>query len=325
MAAGSGRSPWRHPWEQLNTKVQPFFGSHGVLIDQAIYTSVRGPQREEYQLAAQSSGISQPETAQLSRWGPAHDSLLEPGSPFGCASFLRLEPQGRYVVGYTVAAGQEYSQRSGPRVYTHFLIVSSEDFHRFACNPFRILDAALARDLYAVHEPVPAQLEPLELVGSAQSLNRPETALLMQVWPLHQLARILDGVVGGHPTYLLFDGQAGPLLRGIVNLLPKSHRTKLSFTAGLRPSPRRPFQLHWVPPAAAPEALPRQERKHSRKDDQHLVIVDLHSQDEGSYEPQQQWTRHVLDLAGSNDLLAMQRAVDDEAAMELDRLSPAAR
>src|SRR5687768_15734679 len=104
------------------------------MLDQALFTSVRGSRLEGYQLAARSAGIGEAEVRELSRCSPGHDALLDPREGAESVNFHRLE-SGRYCVSRTVKAGAEYSGREGPRIATNLLVCDDGVFHRFAFNP----------------------------------------------------------------------------------------------------------------------------------------------------------------------------------------------
>ncbi len=96
-----------------------------IRVQQAIFTSARGPQLDGYQLTSRSEGISDNIAVELSQWGPPHDTLLKSDESATSINFHPLS-DGRYCLSRTIHAGQEYSSRTGARVYTQMLIIPPE-------------------------------------------------------------------------------------------------------------------------------------------------------------------------------------------------------
>jgi hypothetical protein len=211
-------------------------------IQQAIFTSVRGAAMDGYQLVAASPEISDDETKELEAWGPAHDSLLDPRPRARSVNFHRLA-SGRYCVSLTTALDAEYSGRGGCQVYTHSLVVEPEVLRRFANNPFRIVEAALAAEQLTPHEQVPAALEPLELPGAASPVNTVLLARLARRPGPAAMARLVAETLRHKFVSVACRDPAREVLGGVINLLPVECRPEFSFTTGLRHSARRPFRL----------------------------------------------------------------------------------
>ena len=219
------------------------------MLDQAIFTSVRGRQMDGYQLAVASPGVSAEEAKELSIWGPAHDSLLDERSGARSINFHRLE-SGRFCISLTTALGAEYSGRGGCQVYTHSLLAPPEDLLQFANDPFRLLDAALAGGRIQPSEALPKSLEAFSLVGGATAVNETlVTRLVRQVGPC-ALGRLAAAALGDVPVAVASQAPARLLFAGLLNLLPVECRVEFSFTTGLRHSPRRPYRLVSLSPDA---------------------------------------------------------------------------
>ncbi|HEY2826239.1 MAG TPA: hypothetical protein VGJ04_01455 [Pirellulales bacterium] len=211
-------------------------------IEQAIFTSARTQHGAGYQLVAQSSGVTAEQARELAIWGPSHDALDPTRDEQSSVNFHHLAC-GTYCISKTVASGEEYSSRGGARVYTQFLLVPPAVLARFENNPFAVLRAAWAKGVLAVCDDLPSALEPFTLAGRAS---------LVDEGLLAQLANQLGpDRVGGLVSAALLPGVkllAGAthyetMLGGLLNFLPVECRSELTFTTGLRFSPRRPFQL----------------------------------------------------------------------------------
>ncbi|MBW3596696.1 MAG: hypothetical protein KY475_05410 [Planctomycetes bacterium] len=262
------------------------------MIDQAIFTSVRGREMDGYQVAVASSGVSAEEAKELAMWGPAHDSLLHPRPGARSINFHPLE-SGRFCISLTTALGAEYSGRGGCQVYTHSLLVDSQQLRQFACDPFRLIDAAMAGGRVPAPAEVPKSLAPFSLIGGAAAVNATLlTRLLRQVEPL-ALGRLLSATLGEQPMAVVSRTPSRLLFAGLLNLLPVECRSEVSFTTGLRHSPRRPYQLVSLPEDAselrrAPQSLP-------------FAVIDLASEPApgGAGHP---WADYVVSVLKQNHL-----------------------
>ena len=272
-------------------------------LAQAIFTSMRGPSRDGYQLAVASDGLSREDARAVSQWGPAHDALRDAGALAESFQFHPL-PSGSYCLSRTTHQGPEYSGRGGPRVFTQSFVLSPEVLRRFANHPFRVFEALVASGRFATSETRP--LEAFALPGTA-SVIRPNDLSRLQITPgpdtmLWLVERIGDSapwaIVARQPVLLL--------LRGLLDLLPVARRLDFSFCTGLRDSPRRPFRL-----LLADQADPRECRQWQRAGRTVLDLADDNSDAElASREPtdpahrqtHQLWRQgHWADLANLLD------------------------
>ena len=252
-------------------------------IQQAIFTSARSDQMDGYQLIAASEGIPSPQRDELSGWAPAHDSLLNPTSRLGSINFHRLS-SGEFCLSKTVPAGAEYSGRSGPRVYTTFLLLTPEQFRRFAHQPFRVLDAAIAGGNLRVARSLSETLPCVKLRGRASA------ALSSVLEPLcdPQLRRpvlALAAALAKGNVIVHAESRLRQTLDRLFNLLPLHSRADVSFATGLKPSPQRPLKLL----AAAGEGM---QLKTVAKQ-QNAAVVDL---DDAVSEAPSGWWSVVDDL-----------------------------
>jgi hypothetical protein len=213
-----------------------------VLIEQAIFTSAESDHAVGYHLAARSPGLDEADARELTVWGPSHDSL-ESGSLANAASvnFFRL-PSGSYCVSKSQLAGEEYSRR-GLRTYTNCLVVSPDVLARFSNNPFALLRAAWAKGLLKVCDTVPTQLVPFQLAGRAAPVDEGLIGQLIEQCGAAAIGRLIEAALGDKPVVLLGVQKPEATVAGLLNLLPLSCRRELSFTTGLKYSPRRPFHL----------------------------------------------------------------------------------
>ena len=215
-------------------------------IPQAIFTSLRGQRMAGYQLAAMSEEIGDDLAHELNLWGPAHDSLLDESSEEPCVNFHPLGAE-HYCLSLTSSAGAEYSSRGGARVYTQMFVLPREGLARFYNNPFLVLRAIEASGRAAAYDELPQRLRSIPLVGQAGEADlSPLGEQLEQLGPepLSSLATaVLESPSVGVATVL----SARSLFSALFRLLPTEERLRVSFTTGLRHSPRRPFRLFLLP------------------------------------------------------------------------------
>jgi len=215
-------------------------------IPQAIFTSLRGQRMAGYQLAATSEEIGDDLARELNVWGPAHDSLLDESAEEPSVNFHPLGAE-HFCLSLTSSGGAEYSGRAGARIYTQMFILSREALARFDNNPFLILRAIESAGRAAVYDELPQRLRSIPLVGHAgeADVSRLEQQLeQLESEPLISLATaVLESPSVGLATSL----SARSLVSALFRLLPREKRLKVSFTTGLRHSPRRPFRLFLLP------------------------------------------------------------------------------
>src|SRR5687768_13035354 len=91
-----------------------------VVLEQALFTSLRSASNEGYQIAAHSEGVDEAARGELVAWGPSHDSL-QPG--IGCEGSCNGHSlaDGRWCLSLTRSASDEYSGR-GRNVATWTLL-----------------------------------------------------------------------------------------------------------------------------------------------------------------------------------------------------------
>jgi hypothetical protein len=215
-------------------------------IEQAIFTSAKTDSAAGYHVVAQSVGVLKEDARELSVWCPSHDALLEAGTEAVSFNFHPL-PSGAYCLSRTLPAGWEYSGRGGMRVYTHCLIVPPEVLARFANNPFALLQAALAAGVMEIRRPLPKNLEPLTLVGRATPVDQTLLIRLSNNPGPHAMAVLVQAARSAVCLAVAGDPTPSELFAGVINCLPPSCRTFLSFSTGLKFSLRRPFHLIALP------------------------------------------------------------------------------
>jgi hypothetical protein len=218
----------------------------GPAIEQAIFTSVRGRTMDGYQVAAASPGVTADEAQELAVWGPAHDSLLDPRPGAQSINFHPLKSD-RFCVSLTTALDLEYSGRGGCQIHTHNLVAAAETLARFANDPFRLLEAALAAGKLAAVAKIPSSLESFHLLGGASAVNGALLARLARHPGPAAVARFVEAALQHRVLAVKSQAPLRQLFAGLFNVLPVECRLEFPFTTGLRHSSRRAFRLSPLP------------------------------------------------------------------------------
>jgi GTPase-associated protein 1 len=215
-------------------------------LEQAIFTSVKSSRLEGYQLAAASSGVSPAIAQELTVWGPAHDSLWDTRRDARSINFHPLTT-GDYCLSCTTLAGEEYSGRGGGRVYTQMFVVARRVLERFAFDPFLIVRALSAAGRLVIHDTVPERLPTVPILGRS---DKPEPTLVSQV--LDEVGskvfdEVVDAVANSPTAAVQTSGHVERLFEAVLHAFAPDDRLTISFTTGLKNSPRRPFKLCVLP------------------------------------------------------------------------------
>lgn len=213
------------------------------MIEQAIFTSAKTDRSRGYQLVAVSPGVGGEDARALAAWGPSHGSLCDAGPSGSSVNFHPL-PSGRWCIGRSVAAGEEYSGRGGHCVYTRSFVIDAETFTRFANNPFEVLRAIRNRGLLRVDEPAAAILPPIELPGDSPPVDEGLLANSVDQLGAARVAWLVDSLIGAESLVIVGAQNRELLLAGLLNCFPVECRPELSFATGLAYSPRRCFRIN---------------------------------------------------------------------------------
>jgi hypothetical protein len=215
-------------------------------IPHAIFTSLRGERLEGYQLAATSEEVTEELARELNTWGPAHDSLLDEHSLEPSVNFHPLSAD-YYCLSVTRSAGAEYSGRAGGRIYTQMFLLSPEALARFGNNPFLIRRAIQAAGRELVLAEPPSRLRSFPLVGRAGDSDAEDSEQLLEQVSPEVLQKLAKMVVENPAVALAAQDPLPALFAALFQRLTPEQRLQVSFTTGLRHSPRRPFRLFVLP------------------------------------------------------------------------------
>lgn len=214
-------------------------------VEQAVFASSDRGSVKGYQLVAKSQGIDRACSQELCRWAPTQ---------------MRSDDTSEWTINYfpvsddsvaitrTVLGGPEYSSRGGTQVVTLILMLRDDQFHSYSYNPIAVARTAmtlghlrLPLDMTRQNlDPVSLPSRPIEDHGD--ELGDGSEQLLEDVTALVNEAQRVAVI-----------GVAEPL-ETVGRLIPRlavETRRECSFTTGLTPAVRRPFQAHFLNSADA--------------------------------------------------------------------------
>lgn len=282
------------------------------LIEQAVFTSAQTRRCDGYQVVAQSPGVTGEENSALAVWCPSHDSLIDDTIGASSVNFHPL-PTGNYCLSKSSAAGAEYSGRRGPRVYTQCLIVPPGVLARFANNPFALLRACSAQGSLEVMDQFSDALAPLRLSGRATRFDDLLVARIAQSHDTGSLIGIVQSILAGETLGIPAAQRPEQLFEGILNCLPPECRIEVSFSTGLKISPRRPFRLLRLADDAT--HIRHVERRYG------MSVHALDGARQGRQTPANGWAAYLHDIFQSQQFARMKMHMEqDSPGLCLDKL-----
>jgi len=212
-------------------------------VEQAVFTSSdRGPMKG-YQLVSKSPGIDRNLSQELCRWAPTKSSSENPDDwTLHCFPIA----DDFVAVARTTLGGPEYSGRGGTQVVTMILVFRNEQLEPFAFNPIAVAQTALAMGYLKLPLEMEREQLPCAMLPSCSLIER--RGVTQEYRTIEDCEQLLSEAAS-----LLKDGRriaiVGPIdsiaaVDRLILRLPIDSRRGLSFTTGLAPSIRRPFQLH---------------------------------------------------------------------------------
>ena len=221
-------------------------------IEQAIFASSDRGSVKGYQLVARSPGIDRAMSQCLCRWAPTQLPSDDPEQ--WVINYFPIDDQ-RVAVTRTVIGGPEYSRRGGFQVVTLILVLTNEQFQAYRCNPILVVKTALAVGLLRLpasldcEQLAPANLPVQPLVLPAESRRSrvvdsngdSEQALLDSIVEL-----VAELVADAQRIALIGADDPVRLVDNLIGKLSVDARRAFSFTTGLAPTVRRPFQAHFL-------------------------------------------------------------------------------
>ncbi len=241
-------------------------------IQQAIFTSSDRGQIKGYQLVAVSEDIDRGLSRELQLWSPSH--LGEDAPANWTINYFPIS-QDHVAVSRTVLGGPEYSNRGGSQVVTLIAVLHNQQFSAYHNNAMLVAYTALALGWLRIPSDMPSHLDPIELPDiplpssrGSHSFSPPQLTTPVEHYPkicdtsrsttdeqlnVHVLNNLTELVENKQRLGIV--GARDPLrmVQCFIERLPIASRRAFSFTTGLQPTYRRPFQAHFI--ASASPAL----------------------------------------------------------------------
>ena len=232
-----------------------------VLVEQAVFTSMRSPTGEGYRIVAASKGICADEKREITRCAPSHASLCDSSAgATGLGSFVL--PSGRQCIFLSRYQGVEHTARGGYRVHTRVLVMDPAVFRQFHGDPLEVETAVVSKIRNESTGTPPLSLEPLTLQPEGGCAR--ERGGQADAWPvmddMERVARVLSAVLSERPILVVGAPMPRNVLRWVLGATPIALRCRLSLSCGLKFSPARRFDL--VLADVTPNEIERTVRDH---------------------------------------------------------------
>ncbi len=286
-----------------------------MLIEQAVFTSIRSGRNDGYQIAASSPGIGADSLRELARWGPGHDALY--GELPGPESInFHCMKSGIYCISQTIQAGREYSGRGGQCLCTHMFLVPLELLQRFANNPFRVMESLVVSGRCNSTQPPPLALEPINLVGRSSLVNVANIERVTRKLGPQKLAAMVNAGLNTEAFGVTAAVSGKRLCNAFLDLLPPSLRPDFALTTGLKVSAARSYRL---------AVLPQNAEEHRRvARTARLDVLDLTNDLPARFAPNEGWPLLVYQLLKAEQyetLAHVIKASAQSSKQELDLLA----
>lgn len=239
---------------------------HTIEVEQAVFASSDHGTMKGYQLVAKSAGIDREISGELCRWSPTSFS----NDPSKWALNVFPVSQDLTAVTRTVLGGPEYSNRGALQIVTSILLPRLDQLEHYDFDGATFAKTALAMGNLRL----PLDLEIGELpkvILPDRPIVDPDLASIPREKD-ENLERLLDKtsklIIQSRRVALVGLQDHIDAVSGLLIRLPVPKRKAFSFTTGLTPSVRRPFQAHFLD-----HVEPKTQRVF---DSQDIVVLDSH-------------------------------------------------
>ena len=211
-------------------------------IEQALYTSAQTQNSQGYHVVAASPGVDNKLAQALAVWSPSQNGLTHRDVD---SESLNCFPLVDEWIGLsrTVYGGAEYSDRGEFRLETNVLVMRREQLAGYDHNPLVMARVARAAGHLRLRSGIPARLNSVELPDEMCRVRMPVDGAPADADVVGEVAKQCFErriVVVGCERPAEFVGQ-------LIDALPISSRTRLSFTTGLKPTVHRRFAVQFLP------------------------------------------------------------------------------
>ncbi|MCA9169935.1 MAG: hypothetical protein KDB23_19805 [Planctomycetales bacterium] len=208
-----------------------------MLVEQAVFTSARSRKSQGYHLVAASQGLDENVLRALIKWGPSHASLTSSAANAESFNYHALTDNWQ-AVSRTVYGGPEYSRRGGLQVFTHYLLLRTEQWAGYDNNPMALARTAQLLGHLRLHIVTHDVLPQVELPDTAISVGTRAVSLLsIPLQEILQILRLQDRLA------LIGCPDPAAAVGLLIREFPYNERLRLTFTTGLKLSIDREFRL----------------------------------------------------------------------------------
>lgn len=262
-------------------------------IEQAIFARTASGHANRYDLNGQTTGVTNADAAALAAWGPAHDCLLDYEVGASSINFFPL-PSGAYCISRSISHTAGLWQEA-TEVVTHCLVISSDALHEVHGNPFAIVQSVTDAKMWLTSA-APRRLEPIQVRVEAPMVDEVAISRAISVFGLGWLIGTMDNLLQHSALALAGGSSRVQLVAAIMSCLPPACRSELSFSTGLKYSPRRPFRLFAV------GVDPAEKQRLSRQGD--VVMLDLRDEAPATRDSSSGWSGWMAETIGRGDSTA---------------------
>lgn len=218
---------------------------HTMQVEQAVFASSDRGRMKGYQLVSKSPGVDREVSQELCRWAPTQMMSNDPDE--WTINYFPVTPE-FVAVTRTVLGGPEYSRRGASQVVTLILLLRDTQFEFYDYNPVAVSKTAMAMGylrlpLNMEQEQIPQATLPIRPIIEPHASIQHETSEGDSYSVLDEVRELLVdsrrvAVVGCPKPY--------EAVHRLIQSIPLNCRKEISFTTGLSPSVRRPFQAQFL-------------------------------------------------------------------------------
>lgn len=217
-------------------------------VEQAVFASSGRGNIKGYQLVARSAGVDRSTAQTLCRWAPTQVPSDDPND--WTINYFPIDEE-LVAVSRTVLGGPEYSGRGGTQVVTVSLILRDVVFQAYSCNPMLVARTAMAigllrLPLHLEHDQFPLAKLPGQPLVQPRSIPETADGAHDSDIQLRLLTELVEAIRNEQRVAVIGADCATEFVERLVPKLPTEIRRRFSFTTGLSPSVRRPFQAHFL-------------------------------------------------------------------------------
>ncbi|QDT08170.1 hypothetical protein [Planctomycetes bacterium K23_9] len=215
-----------------------------INVQQAIFASSDRGSMKGYQLVAKSDGIDRWTSQELCRWMPSRAASDDPND--WSINYFPIK-EDCFAITRSVLGGPEYSGRGATQLVTLILLLSDSQFALYSYDPISVANTAMAMGLLRLplemrcSELPMASLPDAPLLAPTQKAGEPTCQREQHM--LDELTSLID-----QSRRVAVVGRVDPI-KAVSCLMPRLSsraRREFSFTTGLPPAVRRPFQAHFL-------------------------------------------------------------------------------